>query len=149
MRKLLYLSKAQLLYIILACCCCFSACKNNKNAEPVNEISDSLKTDKKPESDRENKILDILSKLPEWEKANNYIDSLTKHKHGLSVTTEKPSKDKPDYYIRAGYNGEERFETYFHFYVNPQTFEIKIMDLVDGDIVPLNVWRKRELKRNK
>lgn len=82
-------------------------------------------------------------------KANNYIDLLTNHKHGLSVTTEKPSKDRPDYYIRAGYNGAERFETYFHFYVNPQTLEIRIMDLVTGDIVPIEIWRKRELKRNK
>ncbi|MDZ4758075.1 MAG: hypothetical protein SGJ10_08055 [Bacteroidota bacterium] len=138
----------RIIYILISGIICINACKNNiPNAidKPLTEKTDSLLS----ESDIENKILDKLSKLPEWVKENNYIDSFTNHKHGLAVTTEKPTTDKPDFYFRVGYNGEDRFETYFHFYVNPKTFEIKILDLLDGDIVPIAVWRKRELKRKK
>ncbi len=142
MRKILFILSLFLFFYL--------GCKNNQEKEIKIEYKDSSNNNVfKSQSDLENAILDTLSKLPEWIKANTYIDSLTQHKHGLAVTTEKPTHENTDYYFRVGYNGTEKFETYFHFYVNPQTFEIKIMDLVDGDIVPLDVWRKRELKRNK
>jgi len=150
MKTLIYIFKASLLYIIFICLPV--SCKNNsetKNSETPKETTDSIKTDKKSVSDLENKMLDKLSKLPEWIQANQYIDSLTNHKHGLSVMTEKPNKETTDYCFRVGYNNELRFETYFNFYVNPKTFELKILDVLTDDIVPIDVWRKRELKRNK
>jgi hypothetical protein len=89
-----------------------------------------------------NKILDTISKLPEVINRSNYIDSLTNHKQGISLTIEKPDSGQSDYQVRAGYIGEIRFETYYNFYVNPVTLEIKIDDVVNGEIVALSKWRK-------
>lgn len=101
-----------------------------------------------PHSVLEKKILEKISLLPEYKRSNAYLDSLTNRKHGLSSMIFKPSKNEKEYYVRVGYNGDDRFETYYNFYVDSTTLAIKIADVLEGDIVSLETWRKRELKRN-
>jgi len=98
-------------------------------------------------SEKEKKILDKIALLPEFKKSNNYIDSLTGHKHGLSSMIFKPEKGEKYYYVKVGYSSPERFETYYNFYVDSTTFAINIDDVVEADIVPIAEWRKREAKR--
>lgn len=84
-------------------------------------------------------ITDSLMKLPFIIKSNNYIDSVTGHKNGIAFMT-----DTTDAVIsvRAGYNGPERFETYYDFIINRETGEIEIMHLVTGDYIPLKEFLK-------
>jgi hypothetical protein len=44
--------------------------------------------------------------------------------------------------VKAGYNGAERFETYYHFSVDPKTLEIKILDIISGDYISLEEYIK-------
>ena len=116
----------------------FSACTNNA------EQSKRAKTDsagvlpamdttsgyiqKFSDSKLENRITTALMKLPFVKKTNAYIDSFTSHKNGISFILD--SLNKQEVSVRAGYNGDQRFETYYYFFVDPKTLEIKILDAV-------------------
>ena len=110
-------------------------------------VSGELLIDGTNYSEKEKKILDRISLLPEFKKSNKYIDSLTDHKHGLSSMIFKPQKGEKYYYVKVGYSSPERFETYYNFYVDSTTLAINIDDAVEADIVPIAEWRKREAKR--
>ena len=88
----------------------------------------------------EARIADTLMKLPFVEKSNRYIDSLSDHKRGIAfmpdTTGEKIS-------VMAGYNGPERFETYYNFSIDPKTFEIKILDPLSGDLISIDEYIKK------
>ena len=43
----------------------------------------------------------------------------------------------------AGYNGAERFETYYNFTVDPKSLEIKVMDPVGGDYISIEEFIKK------
>lgn len=77
----------------------------------------------------ENKITKALLKLPFVKKSDQYIDSFSNHKHGIAFLLDKPEANETDIPVQAGYNGEERFETYYRFYVNATTMEIKVYDV--------------------
>jgi hypothetical protein len=80
----------------------------------------------------ENKITAALLKLPFVMKSSNYIDSFSNHRHALAFMLSDPEVNETDISVQAGYNGEQRFETYYRFFVNPKTLEIKVYDPV-GD----------------
>jgi hypothetical protein len=92
-------------------------------------------------------ILKLIQQLPEFKKSDKYIDSLTNHKKGLDALIFKPAKGEKNYNVQVGYNGTERFETYYNFYVDSTSYAIKVSDVIEGDIVPLDEWRMREAKR--
>ena len=132
---------------------------NNSNKEVTSTIADTLRstgivvdTDKvviaAPSTIKESQILDKIAALPEFKKSNAYLDSLTDHKHGLASMIFKPTKDEKDYYVRVGYNGDQRFETYYNFYVDSSTLDIKIADPLSADIISLAEFRKREAIRH-
>lgn len=77
----------------------------------------------------ENKITTALLKLPFVKKSDQYIDSFSNHKHGIAFLLDKPEDNETDIPVQAGYNGDERFETYYRFFVNPTTMEIKVYDV--------------------
>ena len=77
----------------------------------------------------ENKITTALLKLPFVKKSDQYIDSFSNHKHGIAFLLDKPEANETDIPVQAGYNGDERFETYYRFYVNATTMEIKVYDV--------------------
>ena len=77
----------------------------------------------------ENKITTALLKLPFVKKSDQYIDSFSNHKHGIAFLLDKPEDNETEIPVQAGYNGDERFETYYRFYVNPITMEIKVYDV--------------------
>jgi hypothetical protein len=96
-------------------------------------------------SAKEKKILEKITQLPEFKRSNAYIDSLTNHKHGLALMIFEPEKGEKYYYVKAGFNGSDRFETYYNFYVDSAKLTIKIADALDGgDIIPIEEWRKKE-----
>ncbi len=77
----------------------------------------------------ETKITYALIKLPFVIKSDKYIDSLSNHKHGIAFLMDKGEEGETDVQVQAGYNGNERFETYYRFFVNPKTLEIKVYDI--------------------
>lgn len=88
------------------------------------------------------KITDTLMQLSFIQESNHYIDSISDHTKGISFITDTANNEIS---VMAGYNGRERFETYYNFTIHPGTFVIKVLDPVSGDVVTVEEY----LKRNK
>lgn len=87
-------------------------------------------------------IEDTIFSLAEVRQKNRLVDSLTNHEHGVSLIIEKPTAQEKDYQIRVGYNSEQRFETYYNFYMNPRTKQITVDDVISAERLTLEEWRK-------
>ncbi len=77
-------------------------------------------------SDSANAITDSILTISFVQVANAYIDSISDHKHGISFIADTVSAS--EIHLKAGYNNDSRFETYFQFYYNPKTLEMKVYD---------------------
>jgi hypothetical protein len=88
----------------------------------------------------EQKITDTLMKLPFIEKSNSYIDSFSNHQHGIAFMSDTAGNKIS---VMAGYNGQERFETYYRFSIDPKTFEIRILDDLSGDFISIDEYIKK------
>jgi len=92
----------------------------------------------------ETRISEEITKLPEFQESVAYIDSLTNGELRMVLMFDEPEEGDAYHIVRVGVNSEARFETYYIFYVDPQTLEIMIEDVIQGDIVDMVTWRKRE-----
>jgi hypothetical protein len=63
----------------------------------------------------ENNISNALMKLPFVMECNDYIDSFSNHRQGIAFIVDEPLENETDISVKAGYNGGERFETYYRF----------------------------------
>ncbi len=119
---------------------CFIACNSSGDTKVVTK-TDSVITQPKHDSELhyvhhftdtalETRIIDRLMKLSFVKKSNAYIDSFSNHQHGMAFMVDSAEAGDKDIFVRAGYNGDERFETYYQFYVDPHTLEIKVYDVV-------------------
>ncbi|MGG9972165.1 hypothetical protein ACQ33O_10260 [Ferruginibacter sp. SUN002] len=124
-------------YLIISLCILLISCNNNikpwesteekKNASPpvvFNRLT-------------EDKIVDTLMKLPFIIKANAHIDSVTDHLDAISFIIDTLRSGESDIHVKAGYNAEDRYFTYYQFYVDPKTFDIKVYDPVADVKTPL------------
>lgn len=134
MKKILILSGA--LFVL--------ACNNSKdNKENGNQDTTvltgqaELATDQVPPAT--DPITDTLMKLPFIIKSNNYIDSFSNHKHGIAFISDTTGQEIS---VKAGYNGDERFETYYEITIDRKTGEIKVLDPIEGDHIPLKDYLK-------
>jgi hypothetical protein len=94
--------------------------------------------------DREEKIMGKLLRLPEIKERTRFIDSLTKHEHGISFRTmEKPNSHDNYYLIQAGFDRPDRFEIYYNFYIYLPKMNIKILEPVSNKLYSLTEWRKK------
>lgn len=117
----------------------FAACTNSteqKDQTPKDTVATDVKPVAEPgyihrfgDTALENKITSALLKLPFVQKSNSYIDSISDHKHGISFMLDSTGNSN-EISVQAGYNGDQRFETYYHFYVNPKSLDIKVYDPV-------------------
>lgn len=130
-------------------------CNNNESTEN-NRAGDSTSTVMRQDSSSgivynftdsilQAKITDTLMQLSFVRESNRYIDSVSDHKHGISFITDTANNEIS---VMAGYNGEERFETYYNFNINPVTFEIKVMDAGSGDFVTVDDYLKKSKAQN-
>lgn len=118
----------------------FTACNNSsKTGEAA--VADTVVTKIQPDSSSnyihtftdtalENKITAALLQLPFVIKSNNYIDSFSNHRHSMAFMLDSATANETDITVQAGYNGEQRFETYYRFFVNPTTLAIQVYDPV-------------------
>jgi len=88
----------------------------------------------------ESKITDTLMKLPFIVKSNSYIDSFSNHRHGIAFMSDTTGNQIS---VAAGYNGPERFETYYNFRIEPKTFAIKILDPSGGGYISIDEYIKK------
>jgi len=94
-----------------------------------------------------NKIMDKIFGFPEVKRKQAFVDSLSHHKRGVfMMVMQKPGKVNKYYWIAVGYNGTQRFETYFNFYVWPSQMVIKYLDNETGNLITLAQWRKMQNK---
>ena len=138
---------------------CILSC-NNGNETKIAPVTDSLSHDSIStrakidtelnyvhifsDSVLENKITSALMKLPFVKKSNTYIDSFSNHRHGIAFMLDSMEKGETEIPVRAGYNGNMRFETYYFFYVNPKTLEIKVMDVVNDKKMSVKEYIKSQ-----
>jgi hypothetical protein len=133
------------LLILLACGC------NNDGDTTHTTSGDSPKTSMRQDSSihiaynfadttLRRKITDMLMQLSFVKESDRYIDSISDHKKGISFLTDTASNG---IVVVAGYNGKDRFETYYNFTIDPDTFTIKVLDPVSGDFVTVAEYIKR------
>ena len=131
------------------------ACNNAKEKESTVTTDTSTITNVRPDTAAaylhtfkdtllKDKITAALLKLPFVKKSDKYIDSISNHKHGIAFLLEEPAKDETDIPVQAGYNGNERFETYYRFFVNPKTLEVKVYDVVEDKKLTVKEYLKTQ-----
>ena len=118
----------------------FAACNNSSKTDEVivtDTVVKHVQTDSSSnyihtftDTALENKITAALLKLPFVIKSNNYIDSFSNHRHSMAFMLDSATANETDITVQAGYNGEQRFETYYRFFVDPKTLTIKVYDPV-------------------
>ena len=134
--------------LILVFICFATSCTNNGNTStgttdttkhipPVN--ADTLK--KATPIVTENDILDTLNALSFVHQSSMHIDSVTHHKHRMAFIIDTAENE---YHVTAGYNGDERFETYYIFSVDKKTRAIKVQDVITGDMLTPAEYEKRQ-----
>jgi hypothetical protein len=144
--------KQPLLFLLLLVT--FTACNNN--ADEVTTVpKDSVVNKVKPDTAAnyihsftdtvlEDKITAALLKLPFVQKSDKYIDSFSNHKHSIAFMMDKPEAPETDIQVQAGYNGNERFETYYRFFVNPKTLDIKVYDAAEDKKLTIKEYLKTQ-----
>ena len=130
--------------------CCLLAC--NSSSDKTATTNDSLSVVKKDsvsqyihtvsDTTLEKRITDTLMTLPFVKKSDAYIDSFSHHKHGMSFMVDSLGSGDQEVFVRAGYNGDERFETYYQFYVVPNTLEIKVYDVINDAKMTVKEYMK-------
>ena len=88
----------------------------------------------------DNGNIDTLMKISFVKKTNKYLDSLTDHKHGIAFIMDSVSSNELS--VMAGYNGPERFETYYNFTIYPKSFDIMIEYPDTGELVSIDQYIK-------
>jgi hypothetical protein len=131
-----------------------AACNNaSENKETVVKDSavNTIKTDSSAkyihsfaDTALEDKITAALMKLPFVIKSDKYIDSLSNHKHSIAFLMDEPEAPETDIPVQAGYNSNERFETYYRFFVNPKTLEIKVYDAAEDKKLTIKEYLKTQ-----
>ncbi len=99
------------------------------------------------EETAEDKALKAIENLPEFKEADIQINAMTNGKQSITCIIDAPTENDPYFYIQAGYNQESWFEPYYIFVVNAETFAVSIEDVIEGDVVSIDLWRKREETR--
>jgi hypothetical protein len=144
--------KKELLYLFLMIP--FAACNNATDKDKVvfkDSVLNAIKTDSSSnyihsfaDTALENKITAALMKLSFVIKSNNYIDSFSNHKHSIAFLMDEPAANETDIPVQAGYNGNDRFETYYRFFVNPKTLEIKLYDAAEDKKLTVKQYLKTQ-----
>jgi len=71
----------------------------------------------------EQRITMALLKLPFVARSNKYIDSFSNHKQSIAFMLNEPATNETEIDVQAGYNSDERFETYYRFFVIPKRWK--------------------------
>lgn len=127
-----------------------AACNNDSETKTPPVDSTTKETGKRQDSSSrmvynftdsilQKKIVDTLMQLSFIKETNAYIDSISNHTQRLSFITDTAGSAIS---VMAGYNGAERFETYYHFRIDPDTFAISVLNEASGNFIPAAEYKK-------
>lgn len=144
--------KQLILFVLTAYC--FMACNQagDQNAPATGDsLANKVQADtvksyvhRFADTSLEDRITGALMNLPFVIKSSKYIDSISNHKHSIAFMLDEPDAPGADVPVQAGYNGNERFETYYRFFVNPKTLEIKVYDPVEDKKLTVKEYLKTQ-----
>lgn len=88
-------------------------------------------------------VIALIESIPEIKQAQTELDSLSESTRHISMIVEEPTEQEPQFFVRVGVDGADRFETWFTFYVDPQNQQIYVQDPVLSPDEKLNLedWR--------
>lgn len=91
----------------------------------------------------EDSVKNIILALPEVKAKDKVYDSITNRMQRIILHISAPDTATHLYKIEAGYQGNNRFQPHFYFYVDLPNKLIYIEDLEQGDRTTLDEWRRR------
>lgn len=122
----------------------FAACQPTPKQAPQTTVYENTGIDT-TNLPTDEKVFDRIMQIAEVQESNRQIDSLSNHTKGIAlIIVERPSGGLPYFSVKVGYDGDTRFETYYLFYVEPKTLDVKIEDILSGEVLTLDEWRKRK-----
>ena len=115
-----------------------------QHASLVENISgDSINLTPKTDSAFEDKVVKTVVKYKKIQALNHFIDSVSRHKHGVSMMfTGRPHDNVSYYYLEVGYDTEGRFITAYSFYIYKEGFIIKSIDPQSMKQISIEKWSK-------
>ncbi len=108
----------------------FSCAENNQNIKnkASSIVADTL----------EDKILSSIKKLPFVESTEKTIDSITMHKQKFSYIIDTLADTL--IYIKVGINNVERYETFYQFYFNPISKNLKMYEPINDSLIDITMF---------
>lgn len=94
------------------------------------------------------RILDTLKKLPEIKEQQQLLDSVSNHTDKVSFILNPPTVGNKNYIVQVGDMRGDQFEMYYLFYVQPDSFIIRIEDNNTNYLMTLDEWRKMLTQRD-
>lgn len=91
----------------------------------------------------EDSVKSIILSLPEVKAKDHIYDSITNRIQHIVLHITSPDTADNLYKVEAGYQGNNRFQPHFYFYVNLPNHLIYVEDLEQGDRTTLDEWRRR------
>lgn len=82
--------------------------------------------------------------LPEVKAKDKVYDSITNRMQRILLHITPPDSFTNLYKVEAGYQGNNRFQPHFYFYVDMTDKMIYVEDLEQGDRTTLDEWRRRK-----
>lgn len=85
----------------------------------------------------------IIAALPEVKALDGKYDSISNRVQHPIIKISMPDSVNNLYGVQVGYQGNNRYQPHFYFYLNPSDPLIYVEDLDQGDRTTLDEWRKR------
>ena len=92
-------------------------------------------------------VRDIIARLPEVIKADQYISKKTQGKrHLVTFIDNKPTRQQHYYIITVSEDNGMNMVSHFKFIVGAKTHTIRFWDVENDKFIPIAVWRKNHYK---
>jgi hypothetical protein len=94
-------------------------------------------------SNEEASVRNIVMAIPEVKAKDKVYDSITNRMQRILLHITPPDSVEHLYKVEAGYQGNNRFQPHFYFYIDLPEKIVYIEDLEKGDRTTLDEWRRR------
>ena len=103
----------------------------------------TAKVQAKKKVNTEEQIAHMVMDLEEVKRKTAMVERLSKGTRTLSTYVESPpTAEDPYYCVKVAEDNGSNYVTYYTFNVSPVDYSISYYDVVVGEFIPLNQWRK-------
>jgi hypothetical protein len=90
-------------------------------------------------------ICDLILMLKVVKNADNYVRKVTRGKrHLFAYISDSPTPEDNFYWVKVAEDNRMSYVTHFTFRVDPKTYDIRYLDVMDDDkLIPLKQCSKR------